>query len=160
MKTICLYYSRSNLTRSIARRLSELLGADLFEYTDGVNRRGVLGYLRSCVDSFRKPPAVYVIGNEPDWEKYDRVIVAMPVWAEKPCVVGQAFLQQFSAKFRGDLYLVVTHMAENDYEKAIRKVYRCCVKEPAGHLSLQTKDHDPGAEIEEFVRKIQGQQGD
>ena len=57
MKTICLYYSRSNLTRSIARRLSELLGADLSEYTDGVNRRGVLGYLRSCVDSFRKPPA-------------------------------------------------------------------------------------------------------
>lgn len=78
----------------------------------------------------------------------------MPTWAESPCVVGKAFLQQYSSKFCGSLYLVVTHMAKTSYEKAIRKIYKYCTKDPSGYLSLQTKDHDPDAEIRGFVKGI------
>ena len=136
------------------RRLASLLDADLAEYTDGIDRSGFRGYLKSCIDSYRYAPEVHIIGDEPDWSKYDRVIVAMPIWAESPCIVGKAFLQQFSSKFRGDLYLVVTHMAKTDYDKVIRKIYPLCAVEPAGYLSLQTKNHDPDMEIKRFVRKI------
>ena len=154
VKTLCLYYSRTNITREIMRKLASLLDADLFEYTDGIDRSGFMGYIRSCIDSFRKFPDVHIVGDEPDWSAYDRVIVAMPTWAESPCVVGKAFLQQYSGRFCGDLYLVVTHMAKNGYDKAIRKTYKYCAKEPAAYLSLQTKDHDPDAEIKRFANEL------
>ena len=153
-KTLCLYYSRTNLTRVIMRRIAMLTDADLYEYTDDKDRSGIKGYLKSCIDSYRALPEVHVVGEEPDWASYDRVIVGMPLWAEAPCVVGKAFLQQFSTKFHGDLYLVVTHMADTSYDKAIRKIYEYCVEDPKGYLSVQTKNHDPEREIQNFVRSM------
>ena len=155
MKTLCLYYSRTNTTRVVMNRIAMLLDADLFEYTDGKDRSGFKGYVASCFDSFREPPEVHIVGAEPEWEAYDRVIVGMPTWAETPCIVGKGFLQQYSGNFRGDLYLVVTHMAATDYDKAIRKAYGCSELEPKAHLSVQTKNHDPEKEIQAFVRRIE-----
>ena len=153
MKTLCLYYSRTNTTRVIMKRMASLLGADLVEYTDGIDRSDFRGYVRSCIDSFKRPPEVR-LAQDVDWDAYDTVIVAMPIWSESPCVVGKGLLDQYSSRFKGDLYLVVTHMARTDYDKAIRKVYGHCAKEPKGHLSLQTKNHDPDMEIKRFVRII------
>ena len=154
MKTLCLYYSRTNTTRVIARRIAMLLDADLFEYTDGKDRSGLKGYLASCIDAYREPPEVHIVGDEPRWDDYNKVIVAMPVWCETPSVVGKGLLQQYSSRLRGDLYLVVTHMANTDYNKAIRKVYGSSAMPPKAHLSLQTKNHDPDAEIKCFVRSL------
>lgn len=154
MKTLCLYYSRTNLTRVITRRIAMLTDADVYEYTDGADRSGIKGYIKSCIDSYRAFPEVHIVGGEPDWDAYDRVIVAMPLWAESPCVIGKAFLQQYSSKFRGKLYLVVTHMAKADYDKAIRKAYQFSAVTPEAHLSIQTKGHDPEKEIQDFVRRI------
>ena len=154
MKTLCLYYSRTNLTRVIMCRIAMLTDADVYEYTDGVDRSGIRGYIRSCIDSYREFPQVSIIGEEPDWGSYDRMIVGMPVWAESPCVVGKAFLKQYSTRFHGDLYLVVTHMADADYDKAIRKTYEYCAYDPKGYLSVQTKKHDPEREIQMFVRSL------
>ena len=155
MKTVCLYYSRTGKTRSIMERMAVMLGADLFEYTDGKDRSGVKGYLASCVDCFRPLPQVCIVGGEPEWEKYDRVIVAMPVWSEMPCVIGKAFLKQYSGKFNGDLHLVVSHMAKNDYDRSIRRIYKFSSVEAKSHLSLQTKNHDCGHEIRQFVKGLE-----
>ena len=35
MKTLCLYYTRTNTTKTAMEHLAKLLGADLAEYTDG-----------------------------------------------------------------------------------------------------------------------------
>ena len=132
-----------------------LLDADLFEYTDGKDRSGAKGYLASCVDCFKPLPQVSILGDGPEWEKYDRVIVAMPIWAEAPCVVGKAFLKQYSSKFKGDLHLVVTHMSKANYGKAIAKAYVYSAVKPKSYLSLQTKNHDCGAEIRHFVKELE-----
>lgn len=155
MKTVCLYYSRTGRTESIMKKMADMLDADLFEYTDGKDRSGAKGYIGSCIDSYRKLPEVKIIGDEPDWDKYSRVIVAMPVWAEAPCVVGKAFLKQYSSRFRGELHLVVTHMSKADYGKAIAKAYGYSSVRPESYLSLQTKNHDCGVEIRDFVRKLE-----
>ncbi len=154
MKTVCLYYSRTGKTKSIMEKMARMLDADLFEYTDGKDRSGVKGYIESCIDSYRRLPLVNIIGGEPEWDKFDRVIVAMPVWAEAPCVVGKAFLKQYSSRFNGDLHLIVTHMSKADYGKAIAKAYGYSSVKPKSYLSLQTKNHDCGAEIKNFVQKI------
>ena len=155
MKTVCLYYSRTGKTKSIMERIAMLLDADLFEYTDGKDRSGAKGYLASCVDCFKPLPQVSIVGAEPEWEKYDRVIVGMPLWSEMPCIVGKAFLRQFSGRFNGDLHLVVSHMAGNDYGKSIRKAYKYSSVPLKSHLSLQTKNHDCGHEIRKFVEALE-----
>jgi len=157
MKTLCLYYSRTQLTKGIMEEMASLLDADLLEYTDGIDRSGVKGYIKSCIDSFRKPPMVFINGEEPDWDSYDTVVVGMPVWVEEPCVVGRMFLARYSSRFAGKLYLVVSHMAGADYDKTIRRTYRFCTKKPTAHLSVQTKDHDPGEEIRAFAEMIREQ---
>ena len=155
MKTVCLYYSRTGKTKSIMERIAMLLDADLFEYTDVKDRSGAKGYLASCVDCFKPLPQVSIVGAEPEWEKYDRVIVGMPLWSEMPCIVGKAFLKQFSGKFKGDLHLVVSHMAKTDYGKSIRKAYKYSSVPPKSHLSLQTKNHDCGPEIRTLVEALE-----
>ena len=66
MKTLCLYYSRTNLTRVIMRRIAMLTDADLYEYTDGKERSGIRGYISSCIDSYRRAPKVHIAGDEPE----------------------------------------------------------------------------------------------
>lgn len=153
MKTLCLYYTRTGHTRKIMERVAELTDADLVEYTDGIDRSGIKGYLKSCLDSFWLPPKTSIVGKEPNWSKYDRVIVGMPVWAEKPCVVGRGFLRQFSGNFNGQVYLVVTHQAKNQYDKAIEGAYKYCANVPEGYFSIQT-GHDSEMEIQRFVHRI------
>ena len=41
-----------------------------------------------------------------------------------------------------------------NYGKAIAKVYAYSAVKPESYLSLQTKNHDCGAEIKHFVEKI------
>ena len=65
MKTLCLYYSRTNLTRVIMNRIAMLTDADVYEYTDGVDRSGIMGYLRSCIDcTFRDINAAFAVWIE------------------------------------------------------------------------------------------------
>ena len=48
MKTLCLYYTRTNTTKTAMEQLAKLLDADLAEYTDGKDRSGILGYIGAC----------------------------------------------------------------------------------------------------------------
>lgn len=41
MKTLCLYYTRTNTTKAVMENIAGILGADLAEYTDGRERSGV-----------------------------------------------------------------------------------------------------------------------
>jgi len=38
MKTLCLYYTRTNTTKADMEHLAKLIGADLAEYTDGKDK--------------------------------------------------------------------------------------------------------------------------
>ena len=55
MKTLCLYYTRTNTTKTAMEHLAKLLNADIAEYTDGKDRSGVKGYIGACFAKARKP---------------------------------------------------------------------------------------------------------
>ena len=64
MKTLCLYYTRTNTTKAAMEHLARLLDADLAEYTDGKDRSGALGYVGACFVSLKKTfPEVSIQGN-------------------------------------------------------------------------------------------------
>ena len=150
MKTLCLYYSRTGSTKKAMELLARITQGELFEYTDGRDRSGLLGYLGACLASMRKSfPRVSIQGN-PDLAAYDRVIIGMPVWAEGPCVVGRALLAQFGQELPKEVYYVVTHMAKNDYMAKIRALDRLLGRPCSGQVSVQTKGHDYLQEIRAF----------
>ncbi len=37
MKTLCLYYTRTNTTKEVIETIAKAIGADVAEYTDGKN---------------------------------------------------------------------------------------------------------------------------
>ena len=35
MRTLCLYYTRTNTTKAVMENIAKIIGADVAEYTDG-----------------------------------------------------------------------------------------------------------------------------
>ena len=152
-KTVCLYYSRTNTTKDAIKRLGELLGADVYEYTDGKARAGKLGYVGACFASFKKYIDVKIKG-EPDLSQYDRVIIGMPIWVEGPSIIGKSLLRKYGAELPDEVWYVVTQMGKSDYTKKIYALDEYIGRPAMGHLSLRTKDNDYIKEIEEFGEKL------
>lgn len=154
MKTLCLYYTRTNTTKAAMEHLAQLLGADIAEYTDGKDRSGIKGYIGACIASMKKTyPEVAIKGNV-DLGAYDRVIIGMPIWAEGPCVIGKALIDQYKDSLPEQTYYAVTHMAKAGYDKKIQALDEILGRPSAGYVSVQTKEHDYLADIEEFAKEL------
>ena len=152
MKTLCLYYTRTNTTKAAMEKLAQLLDADLAEYTDGKDRSGVLGYIGACFVSAKKTRVA--IKENVDLASYDRVIIGMPVWVEGPCAIGRAFMSQYKESLKGEVYYAVTHMGKGTYEEKIKAMDQLLGRPSAGQISMQTKEHDYLKDIEEFAAKL------
>ena len=154
MKTLCLYYTRTNNTKIAMEHLAKLLGADLAEYTDGKDRSGVTGYIGACFASMKKSyPAITIKGNI-QVEDYDRVIVGMPVWVEGPSVMGKALIAQYKDRLPKDVYYAVTHMAPSGYDEKIQAMDKILGRSSAGYVTMQTKKHDFLKDIEAFAKTL------
>ena len=152
-KTLCLYYSRTGTTKEAMTRLADILGCSLRSYTDGRKRTGALGYVGCCFASLKKFIDVNIDG-EPDLEKYDRVIIGMPIWVEGPCIMGKSLLMKFGKQFNKEVYYVVTQMGTSDYTKKIYALDEYIGRPSNGHISLRTKDNDYLKEIEAFAETL------
>ena len=154
MKTLCLYYTRSNTTKAAMERLTELLDADIAVYTDGKDRSGSLGYLGACFASMKKTFPEIAIQGDVCLEAYDRVLIGMPIWVEGPCVMGKALLAQYKDRLPKKVYYVVTQMGGSDYGSRIQKLDEYLGRPSAGQVSLKTKDHDFLKDAEDFAKML------
>jgi flavodoxin len=65
MSSLTVYYTRTGNTEKIAKEISELIGSELIEIQDNRNRGGLLGWLRSGMESARKvTPEISPIDKE------------------------------------------------------------------------------------------------
>ena len=53
MKTLCLYYTRTNTTKEVMTQIARTLGADLAEYTDGKESAAYA----AALESYQQEPA-------------------------------------------------------------------------------------------------------
>ena len=154
MKTLCLYYTRTNLTKEAMEHLAKLLDADIAQYSDGKDRSGTLGYVGACFASLKKNfPKVTIAGNA-SLGDYDRVLIGMPIWVEGPCVVGKALIAQYKDSLPKDVYYVVTQMGPSDYSAKIKKLDELLGRPSAGQISLKTKEHDFRKDAEDFAKTL------
>lgn len=76
---LVVYYSRSGTTETAARRLANILDADLDEVVALQGYDGILGFLRCVYQASRRERPDIATGKDPS--RYRLVIVGSPVWA-------------------------------------------------------------------------------
>ena len=143
MKTLCLYYTRTNKTKEIMENIAKIIGADVAEYTDGKNRSGFPGYIGACFATVNNSISKVSIKGEINLKEYDRLIIGMPVWVEGPCAIGRALIKKFSGVMPSEVYYVVTHMgAKHDYAAKTKAMDKLLGRPSAGQVSIRTKEND------------------
>ena len=154
MKTLCLYYTRTNKTKEVMESIAGITGADLAEYTDGRDRSGIFGYIGACFVSVNRTVPRLKLKGGVNLKDYDRVIIGMPVWVEGPCAIGRAFIKKHRDMLPSEVYYVVTHMAENDYMKKIKAMDSLLGRQSAGQFSVRTKENDYLKDSTEFAKTL------
>ena len=72
---LCIYYSRTGNTKRVMETIAKEMDAELLALTDGVERSGLRGWLRSGMDAMRKDcPDVLPFETERKLENYRLVI--------------------------------------------------------------------------------------
>lgn len=134
MRTLVVYYSRTGTTRDVAGAIARAMNADLEEIVDTRGRGGLLGFLRSAVQSSleRSTP---IQSSKRDPHDYDLVIVGTPVWAANVSSPVRAYL---SAK-RGRLPLVAFFctMGGRGGRRALAKLGALTGASPVARLLLR-----------------------
>lgn len=155
MRTLCLYYTRTNTTKEIMENIARIIGADAAEYTDGKNRSGFLGYVGACFATVKNTISKVSIKGEINLKEYDRLIIGMPVWAEGPCAIGKALLKKYASVMPSEVYYVVTHMGDkNDYTAKIKTMDKLLGRPSAGQVSIRTKENDYIKESAAFAKTL------
>lgn len=155
MKTLCLYYTRTNRTKEVMEKIAQVLGADLAEYTDGRDRSGFLGYVGACFATLNNTLPRVSIRDGVDLGAYDRILIGMPVWAERPCAVGRAFIKKYSGSLPPEVHYVVTRMGDkNDYMPKIKAMDSLLGRPSSGQVSIRTKENDYMKESASFAETL------
>ena len=155
MRTLCLYYTRTNTTKEIMENIAGIIGADAAEYTDGKDRSGFPGYVRACFATVNNTISRVSIKGEINLKEYDRVIIGMPVWVEGPCAIGRALIKKHSSVMPSEVYYVVTHMGDrHDYTAKIKAMDKLLGRPSAGQVSIRTKENDYIKESNAFAEKL------
>ena len=155
MRTLCLYYTRTNTTKEIMENIAKIIGADVAEYTDGKDRSGFLGYVGACFATVNNTISKVSIKGEINLKEYDRVIIGMPVWVEGPCAIGRALIKKHSSVMPSEVYYVVTHMGDkHDYTSKIKAMDKLLGRPSAGQVSIRTKENDYIKESNAFAEKL------
>ena len=155
MKTLCLYYTRTNTTKEIMENIAGIIGADAAEYTDGKDRSGFLGYVRACFATVNNTISRVSIKGEINLKEYDRLIIGMPVWVEGPCAIGRALIKKYGSVMPSEVYYVVTHMGgKRDYKAKIKGMDKLLGRSSSGQASIRTKENDYIKESTAFAETL------
>ncbi|MBR3436213.1 MAG: hypothetical protein IKG97_00510 [Lachnospiraceae bacterium] len=155
MKTLCLYYTRTNTTKAVMENIAGIIGADLAEYTDGKERNGFFGYLGACFATVKNTISRVSVKSGVDLTSYDRILIGMPVWVEGPCAIGRAFIKKYRNSLPSEVYYVVTHMGDKyDYTAKIKAMDDLLGRPSSGQISIRTKENDYIRESTAFAASL------
>ncbi len=115
---LCVCYSRTGKTEALMQELAASLGGcELVKLTDGVERAGIIGWVRSGLDAMaRHVPPVERPETKLPLGEYDLVIVGTPVWAGRCSAPARSFLLQFGEELRAAAW-VITRGSDVRYEE-------------------------------------------
>ena len=152
--TLIVYFSRSGHTQRIAAEIASQTGADLERITEQRSRKGLLGYLRSAREAYKKQ-VVPIDPTDNDPADYDLVILGTPVWAGHVSSPVRAYVAAHKQKL-GRIALFCTQGGSGG-PKVLRELAELIGAVPAATLVINEKALKSGAyadEMAKFVKSI------
>jgi menaquinone-dependent protoporphyrinogen IX oxidase len=153
-KVIVSYFSRTGTTRAVAGAIAAALNADIEEISDGKDRRGPAGYLRTIVEAIRKRP-VAIAPAKRDPAAYDLVVVGTPVWAWSPSALVRTYLAANASRLPQVAFFCV--MGATGSERTFAQMRSLAGKSPRGTIAFTTREVVSAgyrARLDEFIRAL------
>ena len=141
MRSLVVYYSRTETTATLARAVAEALGADVEELVDTVPRAGGRGFLRSLRDAAgRRSTTIEPV--RADLAAYDLVVVGTPDWGGAVAAPVRAFLGEHGRRLQRVAFFLTD--GESDHDKVFRDMAGLAGKQPAATLGVPHADVERG----------------
>lgn len=137
MKTLVVYYSRTDITKKVAEIIKNKLDCDIEEIKSTVNYNGKIGFLRGGKDA----SASKIIEIEPlkyDPSEYDLVYLGVPVWASKAATPILSYIKQNEGKFNDVKFFVTA--GGSGFDSTFNQMEKYVGKAPLKTLALTTKE--------------------
>ena len=161
MRTAIVYYSMSGNTAMVARKLAEILSADLIEIKpeNAYPNKGMKKFLwggKSALMAETPKLMPYTFTADP----YDQIVFGFPVWAANIAPPIRSFVKEQHSALLNKRISAFACQSGNGGEKALKRLCDCLGRETldATMILIDPKDR-PTAEndqkIELFVRDIQ-----
>lgn len=140
MKSLVVYYSRTNITKKLAEDIASQINGDVEEIKSKVNYDGKLGYARGIKDG-ASGKIVELEGQKYDPEDYDVVYVGAPVWASKAANPIISYLKQNEGKFNNVKFFLTA--GSSGFDSGFKQMEEKSIK-PLKTLALTTKEVKKG----------------
>lgn len=155
MKTLIVFYSRSDCTRRVAGQLADSLNCEIEEILDTQKRSGIIGFLRSGYQANRRKLTV-LQDTRNDPAQFDLVVIGTPVWSSNVSTPIRTYLHQNKGKFNKVAFFC-TESSSGD-EKTFKEMEKLCGKSPISTMVLKVKKIDSEAYqqiMDKFISEIQ-----
>lgn len=152
MKTLLVYYSRTNVTKTIAELIQKELDCDIEEITDGGRYNGKLGYMKGGMNaSMGRTSEIDPISKNPS--DYDLVIIGTPVWASNMATPVLTYLLNYRENIK-EIASFCTCIS-GGWEKTLLKIAEVSQKALVATMHFTAKDvENPSEKINTFITKI------
>jgi len=138
MKILIVYYSRTGMNEKLAKILQEKLDCEMEKIEEFEDRRGILGFLKSGMQSVMKK-RTEIKPTKYDPADYDIVIVVSPVWAGFIPPPMRTYLHNFREKFKKLAYASVSYSGYGN-SRVLKDLEALALKKVESHLLLKEKE--------------------
>ena len=152
MNALIVYYSRTDVTKGIAKQLQEKLDCDIEEITDNGKYDGKFGFLKGGMNaSMGRSSDINPITKNP--ADYDLVIIGTPVWASNMATPVFTYLIQNRDKIKKMASFCTC--ISGGYEATLEKIADVSGKKQISTMFLTSKDiENPREKINNFINTI------
>jgi flavodoxin len=138
MKTLIVFYSRTGTTKKAVEILAKEMNADVEEITDKIDRKGVIGYLKSGRDGMKRR-LTEIDPTKKDPQQYDMIIIGTPMWATNMCSPIRTYLTKNKIENK-KIGILITH-GGSSAEKIVKEIGELTQKsELTGHTAIKTRE--------------------
>jgi multimeric flavodoxin WrbA len=116
MNTCVAYFSKSGNIKIAAEYLAEKIGAKVIALSDGTNYKGLIGFMKGGMNASLTRKAKLDSATFDEIAKYERIVLATPVWAGKTTPAINAVLE--NVDFTDKQVYVMTMQADPDCKDA------------------------------------------
>ena len=152
MKTLVAYFSASGVTKGVAEKLAEKIGADIYEikpvepYTNA-DLNWMDKNSRSTLEMKDKSSRPEIITGDIDVSKYDRILLGYPVWWYTAPTIVNTFLEAYD--FSGKEIIIWATSGGSGLGKAKDDLAKSTAATIKNGKILNTP-----AQLEQFVKEI------